>query len=561
MKCKRHYICNLKCIPARVLDSSDILLCKKCSEDTVTEKLEPPLKGEPTEVKPACRGSSSRFAAGSSKEDSEALINKTRKSTLSYKDVLVRGTERVQTKARQVPDKKRGAEDKVMPDLPGIYIFVDDSNIWIEAKKLQSKVKNFKTGEDHRIRIDVGRLADVVAGTRKIVKGTLYGSEPPPIDTIWEKIRQKGWIVKTDERSKLTGKEKKVDTRLVAEMTALAVRTPVEERSTIILVTGDADALPAIEEAITEERWMVEVYRWKQAISKDLKKYAKEQSNRVQIKHLDHFLNRVSFTHMRFDISNEYLRRLVNAYGVVFTMEHNAFRNDVPTGHWFNQVESIAQWPFQYYWFKKQKRKQTDHLVIVFRPDKVAKKEFDVAQFLEHIQIDTAEDCEQKYRLPLTLNVRPFRQFIAEEFKREDSELESINAALEQVGIYNNDDVHDGCENESVYESDPAKDFTTYLRQSRSQPFKQKYSEFCPLKFNCKYGTGCQYKHTDEEKTYFKGRKQGKGNPLRKVKQCTKANCTKPNECDYAHGPEDAWCLNCVQGGHFTKDCTKKSCS
>ena len=552
MKCKRHYICNLKCISARVLDGSDVLLCKECSEDTVTEKLEPPLQGEPSEVKPACRGSSARFAAGSSKEDSEALVNKTPKS---YKDALVCGTERVQTKVRNTLDKKRRAED-----LPGIYIFVDDSNIWIEAKKLQSQVKNFKTGEDHRIRIDVGRLADVVAGTRRIVKGTLYGSEPPPIDTVWEKIRQKGWTVKTDKRSTLTGREKKVDARLVADTTALAIRTPVEERSTIILVTGDADALPAIEIAI-EERWMVEIYMWKRAMSRELEEYANKQSKRVQTKYLDHFLNRVSFTHMRFDISNEYLRPLVNAYGVVFTMEHNAFRNDVPTRHWFNQVESIAQWPFQYYWFTKQEQKRTDHLVIVFRPDKVAKKEFDVAQFLEHIQIDTAEDCEQKYRLPLTLNVRPFRQFIEEEFKREDSELESVNAALEQVGIYNDDDVHDGCENESVYESDPAKDFTTCLRKSGSKPFKQKYSEYCPLKFNCKYGTGCQYKHTDEEKTYFKGRKQGKGNPLRKVKQCTKANCTKPNECDYAHGPEDAWCLNCVQGGHFTEDCTKKSCS
>lgn len=299
----------------------------------------------------------------------------------------------------------------------------------------------------------------------------MYGSEPPPVDTIWTKIRKEGWIVKTDKRHALTGKEKKVDTRLVVETTALAIRTPIEKRTTIVLVTGDADALPAIEEVMSEERWMVEVYMWKQAISRDLTNYAKKVPKRVQIKHLDHYLNRVSFTHMRFDISNKHLRPLVNAYGVVFTLEHDAFPNHIPTGHWFNLVEGIAQWPFQYYWFKKRKRKQTDHLVIIFKRDKVA-KEFDVAQFLEHIQVNNDEDSEQKYRLPFTLNVRTFRQFIAEEFKVRNSELESINAALEQVGIYDDDDVHDGCENDSVYESDPTnKEFTTYLRKPRGQPF------------------------------------------------------------------------------------------
>ena len=45
-----------------------------------------------------------------------------------------------------------------------IWIFVDDSNIWITAKKLAAK--KMKTKEDHRVRIDVGRLTDVVAKRR-----------------------------------------------------------------------------------------------------------------------------------------------------------------------------------------------------------------------------------------------------------------------------------------------------------------------------------------------------------------------------------------------------------
>ena len=64
----------------------------------------------------------------------------------------------------------------IVSPLQGIFIFVDDSNIWIGAKKLQSKLKRYKTGEDHRIRIDVGNLTDVLAGDRPVKKGKLYGS-------------------------------------------------------------------------------------------------------------------------------------------------------------------------------------------------------------------------------------------------------------------------------------------------------------------------------------------------------------------------------------------------
>ena len=63
-------------------------------------------------------------------------------------------------------------------------MFVDDSNIWIAAKELVSKMRKYKTGKDHRVRIDMGKLADFLANGRQVHSAILYGSEPPPIDTI-----------------------------------------------------------------------------------------------------------------------------------------------------------------------------------------------------------------------------------------------------------------------------------------------------------------------------------------------------------------------------------------
>ena len=133
-----------------------------------------------------------------------------------------------------------------------IWIFVDHSNIWIEAKKLASKLKGFKTKDDSRLRIDVGKLMDVVASGRPVKKGTLYGSVPPKIDSVWKKIREKGGDVKTKERSIITHKEKEVDGQIFTDVTALACTTPERDRSTIVLITGDADVNPTVGEIVKQ---------------------------------------------------------------------------------------------------------------------------------------------------------------------------------------------------------------------------------------------------------------------------------------------------------------------
>ncbi len=451
---------------------------------------------------------------------------------------------------------------------PGIYIFVDDSNIWIGAKALQSKLKRFKTVEDHRVRIDVGKLTDVLADKRPVSKGVLYGSEPPPVDTVWKKIKEQGWRVETDRKHKYTGKEKKVDTRLVAEVTGLAIRTPIEERTTIVLVSGDADMIPAIEEVLKESHWQVEVCMWKHVMSRDLHRFERDNHDRVKVNHLDDFLGKVSFTTMKFKISHKILH-LVNKGGIVFSIEDRAFDKGgnfckhIPTQSWLNQLESIAQWPFQYYWFDSQKYGRTHNLVVVFRRDsKVG--EFDVEKFIADIKLD---EGKKQYCLPNTTKVQTFLDYQTQFYKKPvNPELQVIDDALEQVGIYDGEEALAGSDNETVYEADPSDNWKTCRRQPRSnRRLRQQYSDLCPFKYNCKFGTRCQSQHTDDEKAYFKGRNEGRGNPVRKVHSCryfdqSPPSCMKmKHECEYAHGEADAWCLNCLLSGHFTDHCPEQA--
>ena len=87
-----------------------------------------------------------------------------------------------------------------------VWIYADDSNLWIEGKKAYAKFHNLLTSEDPRARFDYGQLYEVVAGRKKVGGTTLYGSEPPEADTVWAKAKKQGWKVDIKQKSYHTGK-------------------------------------------------------------------------------------------------------------------------------------------------------------------------------------------------------------------------------------------------------------------------------------------------------------------------------------------------------------------
>ena len=56
-------------------------------------------------------------------------------------------------------------------DERSIRIYVDNSNIWINAKQLTTRRKRMKTKEDHHVRIDIRKLTTVVANVRSVTQG------------------------------------------------------------------------------------------------------------------------------------------------------------------------------------------------------------------------------------------------------------------------------------------------------------------------------------------------------------------------------------------------------
>ena len=448
----------------------------------------------------------------------------------------------------------------------GIWIFVDDSTIWLEAKRLQSTVRGYLTSEDHRLRIDMRKLANVIASDRHIKKGILYAAEPPPIYEVWRNIETKaGWDIELSElksvgaEKQVSAKEKQINAKLVAKATATAILTPPEKRTTMVFVTGDAHVVPALKKAV-EKMWEIEIYMWGKSISRDIHLFAAEYPNQVKICPLDEHLDTVCFFRYELDIQlkemgtniKEWLRRRQPMYcGAVLLIEPQAFPSHNLPSTWISKLELITKWPFQYYWFIDAENTKTNNLVLTFRTDSAAGP-FNLADFL---------DSDSTKKLPHVLSVKAYHWFIGEEYEEEkDEELEKIDEALDQCNIQLSERSSPG-----TSESDSSSVVTAARFQSSSRKkklSKQLYSTPCKYGKNCKYGTSCYSRHSKDDIDYFKSRLGGRGNPRRKTALCQhflerRCRCNK-QECERAHGEEDAFCPTCICKGHLKENCPAK---
>lgn len=158
------------------------------------------------------------------------------------------------------------------------FLYVDNSNVWIEGMHVSAVANGMApdiwTAQQEKItdyhwKIDFGRLFNFAGGNRNDVKrAVLFGSRPPPNDSLWAAAESKGFEVVVHNRN-AAGKEKKIDTDIVANMVGDSYEKMDRTTDEITLVAGDGDYVPAIEKLIAR-RFTVEVVFWDHA-SKELK--------------------------------------------------------------------------------------------------------------------------------------------------------------------------------------------------------------------------------------------------------------------------------------------------
>lgn len=432
-----------------------------------------------------------------------------------------------------------------------VFIYVDDSNMWIEAKKLAAKQLNLKCAEDPRLRLDIGRVADVVANGREVAWGVLYGSEPPPVDTVWEKIRERGWKVITSKRSRFTNKEKQVDHKMVTDITALVSDRGVA-KGKIVIVSGDADVIPAIKEGLAK-KWSFEIWMWESGISKALKDLAEENPELLTIFPLDSHLQDISFTNFKFKFDAKQITSGMNS--------RSAVKKDfefTPDEAWQKNLSETLGWPFQFCFIGPEKLGSPSDfrdIFLIFASKVKSKDDKDFTYHFEKIfqrlkqeypgKVVNYPAYRKEYRALKEGICLTNRYGALEDFDEELSSSGSLDSDEDEAETRNQQEL-DQSEWATENGEDDFEKFQVVKRQTQRR--RQQYSEQCKYRSHCKHGLKCTHGHTDDEKKFFK-------NPFKHLACRFGNSCKHWPRCKFAHSDEEGFCRKCHQWGHLQGKC------
>ena len=161
------------------------------------------------------------------------------------------------------------------------YIFVDNSNVWIEGKFYSAINKGYvkdiyeaheKNIQDNPWAIDFGKLLYEVSCTNvsDTKDAILFGSKPTDNDSLWDAMRSAGFRVENINRN-VVNKEKKVDTGIVASILE-TLYTKSNQGDIFVLVMGDSDYVPIMNQI--SKKGVKSVVAFWDNVSGELKKSA-----------------------------------------------------------------------------------------------------------------------------------------------------------------------------------------------------------------------------------------------------------------------------------------------
>ena len=149
-----------------------------------------------------------------------------------------------------------------------LYIFIDDSNLYIEGKYVIGELEKMGTFDRKRrqlrfdqLRIDYGQILRTIQNRRTLGSDPIVVGSVPPADSLWDLVRVEGFYVKTFPRND-RGFEKMVDMQIGHYMDQVLFKNVP---AILALVTGDADYKPVLETAV-DLGWKVEIYFWNTGI-------------------------------------------------------------------------------------------------------------------------------------------------------------------------------------------------------------------------------------------------------------------------------------------------------
>jgi hypothetical protein len=440
-----------------------------------------------------------------------------------------------------------------------IFIYIDNSNLWIQGQRTYAEKRGLDVSWDPTWRFDVGRLRDILLSNSGLradektfdVKVDLYGSTPPPVDTVWKAIESHNVKVNTFERSSWTRREKQVDAELIADSIEQASEAYHKQIPTVfIIVSGDRDVRSAVVRITRKYHCQVHLWSWKNGLATVYKRNDEEIAQGLfEVHFLDDYLEKVGFHANIFRVD----RAVINPHSIVVLdplpradkveeflkrLRTPVYRYEVVPKRADASSQDLAIIP-AFAWSM-----ESDKLRGLFMESKtkLEAKGLSVLSYLEYTQ-KYADRAGADKSLAISNRFDELPEDKESEDQDDDGRYESDN---------------DDNKNQESEVEDEWIEVKRGLDRKRGRLRKNEDNSRlrCRWRMYCSRALDCKYGHTKEEEEYFRvyGSRKAK-----KFQYCYREDCIKGRGCIFAHEVEELFCPTCGEkGDHEMHDCPQR---
>ena len=179
-------------------------------------------------------------------------------------------------------------------DMKKVFIYWDDSNIWIAGKSVVEEREG--EGAAVRMRIHFRNLLQLAHGGRDIGRAVAAGSVPPELRHIWNQMENNDVEVHLLEQGAIHGGEQGVDQTLQLQMLQDTVDNG--DPGIAVILTGDGrgfgtgTGFHANLERMRTKGWEIEVLSWQHSCSRRMREWAEKYGKFIA---LDDFYESITF--------------------------------------------------------------------------------------------------------------------------------------------------------------------------------------------------------------------------------------------------------------------------
>ncbi len=482
-----------------------------------------------------------------------------------------------------------------------VYIYIDNSNLWIQGQRTYAEKNRLTSFWDPTWRFDAGKVKGVLLASLSAEEETfdykikLYGSTPPPVDTVWTAIKSHNIEVSTHARSSWTRREKEVDNDIIAE--SVDNSTDAYHNATpavFIIVSGDRDLRPAIIR-ITKRGFHVHLWSWRNGLSKVFTEPDDEiESSLFHVHYLDPYLEKVGFRQTTFRVDRgvihphsivvlDPLPKATHVEDFIKDLKTPAFRYAFPikrAGASSNDLAIIpasAQYmkfdDLQNLFMESKAKLERNGLVVLpyssylqqYPPRKgmegtlARSKRFgEMGKYFNEAvgKDDEGDDAEEGGREQGVVDTKEKRE------QQEDGNGEDHDDPNKRIVEKHHERTNRRAVEDNPRAGDDADDgFTDVTRrlQKRSRQLNKaenSLQQHCYWREYCPHGLDCKHGHTKKEEEDFKTYGV---RPATKYQYCHNKDCLRGERCRFAHDQKELFCPTCkMTGEHEMHDCPKR---